>query len=406
MDFETLLCGIVLDVMHGLRHDNDRPCFVPAFASPPALAALVDRGAARDGGGRAPPSAVARQRDARLVRRGRQGRGGTAAHPQPAGQLARGARARALFQRQAGRDQPANIKSASKSVISALVGIAIDRGHIKSVKQPVADFFPDLFAGTDDPKREITIEDLLTMRSGLESTSNRNYGAWVQSRNWVRYALARPLLAEPGTRMQYSTGNSHVLSAILTKATGKSTWQFAQEALAKPLGFSLAQWPRDPQGIYFGGNDMLMTPRQMVAFGELYLNRGRVKERPARSGQLDRHAPSFRAVDRIQRAAVRLRLVDPRDRRPAGVLRLGLRRSVHLPRAGLDLVVVSTSSAAVSDERRSHRRTVDDIIEYFIVEPISDHALSRLRSDSDFRCEDVLASAIVFTKYASRRDTG
>ena len=125
---------------------------------------------------------------------------------------------------------PANIKSASKSVISALVGLAIDRGDIKSVKQPVADFFPDLFPDKDDPKRAITIEDLLTMRSGLESTSNRNYGAWVQSRNWVRHALARPLLAEPGTFMQYSTGNSHVLSAILTKATGKSTWQFAQEA--------------------------------------------------------------------------------------------------------------------------------------------------------------------------------
>ena len=71
------------------------------------------------------------------------------------------------------------------------------------------------------------------MRSGLESTSNRNYGAWVQSRNWVRYALDRPLLAEPGTDMDYSTGNTHLLSAILTKATGKSTWQFAQEALAQ-----------------------------------------------------------------------------------------------------------------------------------------------------------------------------
>ena len=79
--------------------------------------------------------------------------------------------------------------------------------------------------------------------------------------------------------MDYSTGSSHLLSAILTKATGKSTWQYAQEVLAKPLGFSLAQWPRDPQGIYFGGNDMLMTPRQMVAFGELYLKKGNVSGR-------------------------------------------------------------------------------------------------------------------------------
>src|SRR4029450_2346339 len=123
--------------------------------------------------------------------------------------------------------------------------------------------------------RTITIEDLLTMRSGLESTSNRNYGAWVQSRNWVQHALARPLLSVPGTQMQYSTGNTHLLSAILSSAARTRTWQFANGALAGPLGFTLVRWPQDPQGIYFGGNDMLMTPRQMLAFGELYLDRGR-----------------------------------------------------------------------------------------------------------------------------------
>jgi CubicO group peptidase (beta-lactamase class C family) len=117
------------------------------------------------------------------------------------------------------------------------------------------------------------------MRSGLASTSGRGYGAWVQSRNWVRYVLARPLIDEPGTRVEYSTGSSHLLSAIITKATKQSTWQFAQEQLARPLGFSLAKWPTDPQGIYFGGNDMLMTPKQMIAFGELYRNGGRAGDR-------------------------------------------------------------------------------------------------------------------------------
>ena len=171
--------------------------------------------------------------------------------------------------------QPANIKSASKSVISALVGIAISRGHIKSVDQKILDYFPELASDPEPQKREITVEDLLTMRSGLESTSGRNYGAWVQSPNWVRFVLRRPLVDEPGTRVEYSTGSSHLLSAILTKATKRSTWQFAQESLAKPLGFTLAKWPADPQGIYFGGNEMLMTPRQMIEFGELYLNNGK-----------------------------------------------------------------------------------------------------------------------------------
>src|SRR6202008_3206196 len=127
----------------------------------------------------------------------------------------------------------ANIKSASKSVISALVGIAIERGHIKSVKEPIVSFFPELLAGEKNAvKRQITIEDLLTMRSGLQTTSNRNYGAWVLSKNWVRHPLTRPIVSQPGTIMEYSTGNTHLLSAILTKATGKSTWQFAQENLA------------------------------------------------------------------------------------------------------------------------------------------------------------------------------
>ena len=151
---------------------------------------------------------------------------------------------------------------------------------MSDISQPIAPHFSvELGTGTDPRTRAITIEHLLTMQTGLESTSGRNYGAWVRSANWVRYALRRPMLADPGTAMEYSTGTSHLLSAILTRATGMSTWQFAQESLARPLGFTLARWPQDPQGIYFGGNEMLLTPKQMVAIGELYLRRGSVNGR-------------------------------------------------------------------------------------------------------------------------------
>ncbi len=177
--------------------------------------------------------------------------------------------------RHAGR--VANVKSVSKSIIAALVGIAIERRQLAGVRDPVARWFPELRKDADPRRSQITIEDLLTMRSGLESTSGPNYGPWVTSRNWVRHVLARPMVSTPGTSMEYSTGSSHVLSAILTKATGTSTHQFAVEALAEPLGIRLAPWPRDPQGIYFGGNDMLMSPRQMLAVGELWLNDGRAK---------------------------------------------------------------------------------------------------------------------------------
>lgn len=172
--------------------------------------------------------------------------------------------------------QPANMKSASKSVISALVGIALDKGYISSVDEPVATFFPE-FRHPQSPAlwQQLTVRDLLTMQGGLQSTSGRNYGRWVVSDNWVQTALSQPFVAEPGSDMIYSTGSTHILSAILTKVTGMSTRAFAQEHLASPMGFRMAYWSQDPQGIYFGGNDMEITPRQMLAFGELYLNNGR-----------------------------------------------------------------------------------------------------------------------------------
>ena len=265
--------------------------------------------------------------------------------------------------------RPANIKSVSKSVVSALVGVAIHRRLIPGVSTPIATWFPELKNDLEQVKQTITIEDLLTMRSGLESTSNRNYGSWVQSRNWVQHALRRPLLATPGTVMQYSTGNSHLLSAILSTATRSNTWRFANEALGKPLGFALPRWPQDPQGVYFGGNDMLMTPRQMLAFGELYLNRGRV-------GGMQIVPESW-----VEQSFV------PRGRSPISgneygygwwMRQIGQHHAYYAWGFGgqyifvvpnLDLVVVTTSASTVAEDRRSHRRNVFDLVEQLIAEP-------------------------------------
>jgi len=170
---------------------------------------------------------------------------------------------------------PVNVKSVSKSLLSALVGIAINEGHLGGADQPIAPFFETYLAADADPrKRDITVAHLLSMRSGLERTSGGNYGAWVSSSNWVRYKITQPLQAAPGTERSYSTGNSHLLSAVLTQATGQSTWAFAQSALAEPLGIRLPQWPTDPQGIYFGGNDMMISPRDLIQVGEVYRNGG------------------------------------------------------------------------------------------------------------------------------------
>jgi CubicO group peptidase (beta-lactamase class C family) len=265
----------------------------------------------------------------------------------------------------------ANIKSASKSIISALVGIALERKILSGVRQPIGPFFPELSAAADAPKRAITIEDLLTMRAGLEGTSNRNYGAWVQSRNWVRFVLSREMLDRPGERMEYSTGSTHLLSAILTKATGKSTFQFAQEVLAKPLGFALQPWMRDPQGIYFGGNEMVMTPKQMLAFGELYRNGGRL---PAEAGS--HRVISEKWVEESFRPRTTSRFNGQGygygwwSRPFAGhdtYFAWGYGGQYIFIVPGLDLTVVTTSSTVVGEERRSHRRTIFDLLEQSII---------------------------------------
>ena len=171
--------------------------------------------------------------------------------------------------------QSVNVKSVSKSVLSALVGIAVSEGKLRESDR-MALLLPDHFAGIRDPrKRALTVRDFLTMTTGLESTSFDNYGSWVNSRNWVKYQLDQPFVCATGSCMTYSTGASHVLSVMLTKKTGMSTRAYAQRKLFAPLGIKLAGWARDPQGYDFGGNEMRFTPRDLLKFGELYRNNGR-----------------------------------------------------------------------------------------------------------------------------------
>ena len=176
--------------------------------------------------------------------------------------------------------RPDNIKSASKSILSLLVGIAIEQGHLHGVDQKIGGFFPDYFkAHPDAEKQSITLQDLLTMRAGLESTSQAKYGAWVLSKNWVEYVLAQPLVEKPGGRMVYSTGSTHLLSVILTRATGMSTREFAMRNLFGPLRISIAGWDRDPQGNYMGGNNLALTPSALLKIGTMVMNMGMYRQK-------------------------------------------------------------------------------------------------------------------------------
>jgi len=174
-----------------------------------------------------------------------------------------------------GLDRVANIKSCSKSLVALLLGIAIDRGEISDVRTRLTELAPDLVPeGADAEVADITLQDLVTMRAGLGATSGREYGAWVNSNNWVRYALRRPMVATPGGRMIYSTGSSHVLGAALAVATGESLLAQARSRLGDPLGIEIPAWTRDPQGYYMGGNQMALTPRAMLKVAMLMRDGG------------------------------------------------------------------------------------------------------------------------------------
>lgn len=175
--------------------------------------------------------------------------------------------------------RPTNIKSASKSIISALAGMAIARGHLSGPDQPIAPLLVDQLPPDPDPRlAQVTVGHLLSMQTGLQRQSGPNYGAWVSSPNWVRHALAAPFVANPGQGMLYSTASTHLLSAVLTRVTGQSTLALARDWLAPLTGFRITGWDRDPQGIYLGGNQMAMSTRSLVAFGQLYVRRGRSED--------------------------------------------------------------------------------------------------------------------------------
>jgi len=184
--------------------------------------------------------------------------------------LAEGLEAAAEAVRGPALDRPVNVKSVSKTLVAALLGAAIDRGEVPGVGATLGDVAPGLIPpGADPGVAEITLGDLVSLRAGLERTSGANYGQWVSSADWVADALARPFVAEPGGRMLYSTGSFHVLGAALAEAAGESLLAQARARLGRPLGIEIPPWTRDPQGRYLGGNQMALSPRAMLRFGEM-----------------------------------------------------------------------------------------------------------------------------------------
>ncbi|MFX1547569.1 MAG: serine hydrolase domain-containing protein [Promethearchaeota archaeon] len=180
------------------------------------------------------------------------------------------------------QDTVHQLYSCTKSVTSACVGIAVDKGFF-DLNDSVLDFFPEKeFANVDKRKRQMTIEDLLQMQSGLDwdewsisyESSTNIYRQMLRSDDWVKFVLDTPMKSVPGTEFAYNTGVSHLLSAIIQRVTHMTTYAFAEKNLFEPLNITVGYWYTSPDDVVNGGCDLFLTPRDMAKFGWCYLNKG------------------------------------------------------------------------------------------------------------------------------------
>ena len=176
-----------------------------------------------------------------------------------------------------------HIQSATKSFSSALIGIALQEGFLKDVKQKVVDLLPDYtIANLDARKQRMNLEHLLTMSAGMDwheldypYTDARNtLGQMWRSRDAVQHVLDQPMAREPGETWAYNSGTSILLGGILEQATGRDVLSFAREYLFDPIGIADVKWVKTTGDHYYTDGGLYLTPRDMARFGYLMLNEG------------------------------------------------------------------------------------------------------------------------------------
>jgi CubicO group peptidase (beta-lactamase class C family) len=173
-------------------------------------------------------------------------------------------------------DAPLNVRSITKSAVSALVGMALDEGLLTSLDQTIGELIPDRVPDNADPLTPtITVRKLLTMTSGWAWDISVDYPTLIASENWAELTLSLPVADPPGTFYAYNTGGSHLLSVILQDLTGQETADYAAERLFAPLGIGQHEWQESPQGESCGGFGLFLTPQEMAKLGFLFLKGGR-----------------------------------------------------------------------------------------------------------------------------------
>jgi CubicO group peptidase (beta-lactamase class C family) len=169
-----------------------------------------------------------------------------------------------------------DIKSASKSILSALLGIAIHDGYVKDIDQKVMQFFPEYQTSDHDSRLlDLTIRHLIMMRTGFAiRETGKAYEDLYNSSDWIKHILNLPFHKDAGKEFNYLSFNTHLLSAIITKTTGKNTFEYADEVLFSPLGIKNVKWQQDPNGYAIGGWGISLKAQDMAKFGMLYVNDG------------------------------------------------------------------------------------------------------------------------------------
>ncbi|MEF2246638.1 serine hydrolase domain-containing protein [Paenibacillus sp. IITD108] len=173
------------------------------------------------------------------------------------------------------------VNSCTKSILSALICIAMDKGMLPGPDTPIQHFFPQLLDDQDTRKAFITMEQLLTLTAGFSWTEfggANSFPTMTRTPDWVQYTLAQPLSDAPGSKMVYNSGVSQLLAAILVQAANTSIAQFAERHLFSPLNIQQYEWKSDPQGIHTGGFGLQLCAYDMLKFGLLFLHKGKWKK--------------------------------------------------------------------------------------------------------------------------------
>lgn len=176
---------------------------------------------------------------------------------------------------------PHDVRSVTKSVMATLIGIAIDKGIIKSENQKIGDYLRPYFITIDSTKANIKISDVLSMTSGIsgdELTDQGEYNIWISAPDQLAYTLNKPMANTPGDYFNYNNGTAHLTSAILSQAAGISTIQFASQNLFELLSIKTPRWEIDKRGINNGAAGLSLTPSDMLKIGILYMNEGVINE--------------------------------------------------------------------------------------------------------------------------------